>query len=678
MSVSLWDELLPPDPRQGFIGRIEMAKFSGRYARIYEQWKKFISGDEAVDASVVPGYVWDAWKRCRANGVDPFIQKVPLVLTGESLNVRLRQNEDLIEISRPFMKNLYAVVKGSGFIVILMDTEGYLLDFIGDEDAVSESKKGNMLVGSRWSEHTAGNNGLQTAYALGRPAQVIACEHYCIILHRWTTSGAMIRNPQAKIIGGIGMSGPYRKVHPHTLGMVVAAAHAIENALKVNKVLSELQIAYGLQEKVLSAIPDALIAINTSDEILIVNSTAQHILGAPSANLLGSSLSTIFEGNENKVLRDLIAGPEEVADIEVQIARKNKAASYTLSTNIIWSPLSKRIGKIITFKEIKKVRSLVYRMVGAEAKFRFEDIVGSDSGLKAIVKLAKMAAGSVSNLLLLGESGTGKDVLAQAVHNGSRRSDGPYVAINCAAIPRDLISSELFGYSSGAFTGAKKGGNQGKFELADKGTIFLDEIGEMPPDLQASLLRVIEDKAITRIGSKSVIPLDVRIIAATNKNLREEVNKGNFREDLYYRLNVLTIEMIPLRERKMDIPLLVQHFIASLRRRLGKHIDRIQDGAMELLLEYPWPGNVRELQNVIERAVNIMPGTEFTVELLPNEITHQRQASRREPEIIPLDEMERRMIIDMVRSHAPKSDIARKLKISRSTLYRKIAYYRLR
>jgi transcriptional regulator with PAS, ATPase and Fis domain len=200
----------------------------------------------------------------------------------------------------------------------------------------------------------------------------------------------------------------------------------------------------------------------------------------------------------------------------------------------------------------------------------------------------------------------------------------------------------------------------------------------MPPDLQASLLRVIEDKAITRIGSKSVIPLDVRIIAATNKNLREEVNKGNFREDLYYRLNVLTIEMIPLRERKMDIPLLVQHFIASLRRRLGKHIDRIQDGAMELLLEYHWPGNVRDLQNVIERAVNIMPGTEFTVELLPNEITHQRQASRREPEIIPLDEMERRMIIDMLRSHAPKSHIARKLKISRSTLYRKIAYYRLR
>jgi transcriptional regulator with PAS, ATPase and Fis domain len=655
-----------------------MTKFSGRYARIYEQWKKFVSGSAPVDASVLPGYVWEAWQRSRAYGVDPFIQKVPLVLSGERLKALLGQNEDLIETSRPFMKNLYAVVKGSGFIVLLMDTEGYLLDFIGDDDAVNESKKGNMLVGSLWNEKMAGNTGMHTAYALGRPAQVIACEHYCLIMHRWTTSGAMIRNPQAKIIGGIGMSGPYRKVHPHTLGMVVAAGHAIENALKVNQALSDLQIAYGLQEKVISAIPDALIAINTADEILIVNSTAQHVLGAPSAKLVGRKLATVFEGTENKALRDLIAGAEEVADIEVQVARQNKVASYTLSTNIILSPLSKQIGKIITLKEIKKVRSLVYRMVGAEAKFRFEDIVGSDSGLKGIVKLAKMAAGSVSNLLLLGESGTGKDVLAQAIHNGSRRSDGPYVAINCAAIPRDLISSELFGYSSGAFTGAKKGGNQGKFELADKGTIFLDEIGEMPPDLQASLLRVIEDKAITRIGSKSVIPLDVRIIAATNKNLREEVYKGNFREDLYYRLNVLTIEMIPLRERKTDIPLLVHHFIASLRRRLGKNIDRIHDSAMELLLEYSWPGNVRELQNVIERAVNIMPGTEFTVELLPNEITHQRQVSRREPEIIPLQEMERRMIIDMLRAHTQKSDIARKLKISRSTLYRKIAHYRLR
>ncbi|MCL4442129.1 MAG: sigma 54-interacting transcriptional regulator, partial [Firmicutes bacterium] len=214
-------------------------------------------------------------------------------------------------------------------------------------------------------------------------------------------------------------------------------------------------------------------------------------------------------------------------------------------------------------------------MVGARAKFTFDDLIGKNAAYLKTVQLAKTAANSSSNVLLLGESGTGKEVFAQAIHNAGCRANEPFIAINCAALPRDLIGSELFGYTEGAFTGAKKGGSPGKFELADGGTIFLDEIGEMPLEMQANLLRVLQEKTLVRIGGQQVIPVNVRVIAATNRNLMEEVEKKNFRSDLYYRLNVLTINMLPLRNRKDDILPLTSFFIEKINRRLGREVNVI-------------------------------------------------------------------------------------------------------
>jgi len=276
----------------------------------------------------------------------------------------------------------------------------------------------------------------------------------------------------------------------------------------------------------------------------------------------------------------------------------------------------------------------------------------------------------------LGDSGTGKDIFAQAIHNNSSRRNGPYLAINCAAIPRDLITSELFGYSDGAFSGSRKGGNQGKFELTDGGTIFLDEIGEMPLELQAALLRVIEDKSIMRIGGTKVTTVDVRIIAATHKNLKDEVKKGKFREDLYYRLNVFTISMIPLRQRKEDIPILAYNFINKIGRAMGKEIEKVDNEVLDKLLSYHWPGNVRELQNVLERMINITHTNMLTVDLLPSEITNSK-LMKFSYEIESFDKIERKLITTMLRSNLPKGKIAGKLGISRSTLYRKLDKYEL-
>lgn len=266
-------------------------------------------------------------------------------------------------------------------------------------------------------------------------------------------------------------------------------------------------------------------------------------------------------------------------------------------------------------------------------------------------------------------------MFAQAIHNGSVRGNGPFVAINCGAIPRELIASELFGYSEGSFTGAKRGGKPGKFELANGGTIFLDEIGEMPLQLQTILLRAIEQKTITRIGGHDLIPVDVRIIAATNKNLQDEVGKGNFRQDLYYRLNVVKIDMVPLRERQEDIPLLINHFVKHLCSKLNKtKMMQVDAKVIKALKNYHWPGNIRELQNILERAVNVCQGSVLTPDDLPADfkVKDVRQV------LLPVELYEKEMIGQLLKKHNHNiTRVANELGISRSTLYRKLYKFKL-
>jgi sigma-54 dependent transcriptional regulator, acetoin dehydrogenase operon transcriptional activator AcoR len=293
------------------------------------------------------------------------------------------------------------------------------------------------------------------------------------------------------------------------------------------------------------------------------------------------------------------------------------------------------------------------------------------------------------NVLIEGESGTGKELFAQAIHNQSNRRKGPFVAINCGAIPRELIGSELFGYAEGAFSGAKKGGNPGKFELASGGTLFLDEIGDMPFEQQVSLLRVIQEKKVTRIGSNQVVPVDVRIICASNKKLLDEIQKGNFRHDLYYRLNVVQITVPPLREHAEDIPELFQYFLAKIDEQWANDIQNMTPEVMKYLAEYNWPGNVRELENVVDRMYMMAAGNQITPEHLPLEIccpTPVEFLSSGLNSALPSNNTDSRgkmkALINQVETDEIKtllskhrgniSKIARELGVSRNTVYRKI------
>jgi len=648
-----------------------------RFEQVLREWKRFINGQPLENPLVIPDVILESWRRCQEHHVNPHTTRVNGVLDTKALSELLERNADLIETSRPFMQNLYGFVRGSGFVVALFDERGYLLEVIGDADVVERIKQGNFIPGACWSEEEAGTNGCGTVLKMDRPVQVFATEHYCINSHKWTCSGAPIHDPDGDLIGVIDMTGPYLNANPHTLGMVAAAAYAIENDMRVRKALSECRIADGFQKTVLASIPEALIAIDNLYRITMVNENAEKIIGLGSARLAGRSLRDVM-GEHNAALFNLIQNNATLTDVEARIImRDGQAVDYTLTCNPIRTEDRRTIGRLIILNEIKRARTLVTRMIGAKAKFTFEDVRGVNGKFLETVNQAKMVSQSNSNVLLLGESGSGKDVFAQAIHNESGRSAGPYVAINCAAIPRDLISSELFGYSEGAFTGSRRGGNQGKFELADGGTIFLDEIAETPLELQSVLLRVIEDKSITRIGGSRVTPVDVRIIAATNKNLKEEIRKGRFREDLYYRFNVFTIHMVPLRDRPEDIPLLVDGFVRKLCDAMGKRLVRVDGRVLEKFMGYSWPGNVRELQNVIERMMNIVHTDELTVDLIPSEVLHGPTRAEGPTRLESPRHMERQILEKMVHSGLTKKEIASRMQMARSTLYRKLERYNL-
>ena len=291
--------------------------------------------------------------------------------------------------------------------------------------------------------------------------------------------------------------------------------------------------------------------------------------------------------------------------------------SATPSVNVLKDLNGNKDGLVLTIQENKALHKLINKMTATQAEFTFDDIIGNSNVMVKAKKLGRIASRSNANVLLLGESGTSKELFAQSIHNNGDRSGNPFIAINCGSLPRNLIESELFGYEGGAFTGAKKEGRPGKFELANGGTIFLDEIGDMPLDIQVSLLRVLENREVTRIGGTKNIRIDVKVIAATNKNLEELIENKMFREDLYYRLNVLSINVPPLRERNEDIIYLADYFLLKHRKNLLKNISGFTEEVYQIFSTYSWPGNVRELENVIERAVNICEQNIITINELP-------------------------------------------------------------
>lgn len=328
--------------------------------------------------------------------------------------------------------------------------------------------------------------------------------------------------------------------------------------------------------------------------------------------------------------------------------------------------------------EGKQYRKSLERLINNQAIYTFDKIIGIDENFVKTIEYAKTVSDCDSTVLITGESGTGKEIFAQSIHNNSSRKEMPFIAVNCGAIPSNLIEAELFGYEEGAFTGAKKSGNIGKFEAADGGTIFLDEIGEMSLEMQVRLLRVIEEGVISRIGSSNQIPVNFRIIAATNKDLSVEVRRGNFRKDLYYRINVIPIYLPALRERKADIPILIDYYMNKICKKSNKEKQIINKTLMGKLIEYDWPGNIRELQNIIERMVNTRNVSEEIYRHLKANIIDSENVIEESVKFqdMRLETMEKKHILTVLKSYDGNVSLAANaLGIGRNTLYRKMKKY---
>ncbi len=616
-------------------------------------------------------------ERCRRYGVNPQDRCNPnqKKLSSAELRVRLEQNRDFLDIATYQIGELYQFVGGASFAVNIADKEGYILHIIGDQSTLAKLAAGNCGPGYRWTEKDVGTSVLSLALERQIPVQINDDEHYCQRGHGHTCSASPVFGVDNELIGVISMSGDADRVHPHTLGMVITAARAIENQLRIQKTSKDLRLQNNYMQAIINSIDSGVLAVDKNGVINKINNQGKKILHW-TGPLEGIALSEVF-GDQFSI--SAMMQPEfEFTDQEVFIHIGKRVIQLLCTVKPIFNAGGIIQGSILVFHEIKRIRKLLNEMAGAQARFTFNDIIGVSPVIEEAKRLAMNAATSNSSVLLLGDTGTGKELFAQAIHNQSMRKERPFLAINCGAIPRELLESELFGYAEGSFTGSRKGGRPGKFELADGGTIFLDEIGEMPADMQVKLLRVLQTGEVCRIGEHKSISVDVRIIAATNARIKKEIDQKNFREDLFYRLNVFPIKIPPLRGRKEDIIHLAKHFLERSSKIAKKSGVIFAPGTEAKLFGYQWPGNVRELENIVERAVNLVDGREIGPDLLDissgsdDKLRYTNQRGRH------LEELEKQAILKMLEElKFNMSRSAKMLGISRATLYNKLKKYNL-
>lgn len=495
--------------------------------------------------------------------------------------------------------------------------------------------------------------------------------------HVWTCSAATIHSEDGNIVGCLNLTGRRQLAHPHTLGLVVAAVKSIENQMEVEKAQNELFRAYQYLNKIINSINSGIFAVDTNGLVKAINNSACKMLEVREEDVINRNVENVLDNW--KYIFDQLKIGNDYENKEIIYSGGEKKKRFNLNMYPIKNQKCTITGMVGILKDIQNVYNLVNKYTGMRATYTFDDIIGKSKEILKIKEQARSIANSPSTVLIQGESGTGKELIAQSIHNSSNRKNNSFVAINCGAIPKSLIESELFGYEEGAFTRAKRGGHPGKFELANGGTLFLDEIGEMPLDMQVNLLRVLQEGCVTRVGGNKCINIDVRIIAATNKDLKKEVEKGTFREDLYYRLSVIPIYVPPLRERKGDIEILIEHFLKVKAIKLGKPIPKIRHDIYEKIINYNWPGNVREMENCIENIVNLDGNTSFNfkIEGLSKEQSNSSEKIL-EYDMCSLEQWELKAIkscIDKCNGNITKT--SRILGINRSTLYSKLKKYNI-
>lgn len=639
---------------------------------IMSTWERFLSG-EVCGSDAIRRLIDDSWRRCQSAQVDPGRDKAPPALAEDALHTLLSEHDELLNAGTSVMAHARQFLDETGTVMVLTTNDGVVLNLEGDPaTSAAAAERIRMIPGSSWSEATVGTNAIGTALAIGQPVQIHSAEHYCAGIKRWTCSATVVRDPyNNSILGAIDVSGLNATYNRHSLALVVTTASRIESRLARR----EMELRYRLLELCVSRLGrstnDGVILLDRRGNPIKVSDKAQAALSALNAagkstspiNLSTLKIPTSFKSAAAENLPDWIS-----RDWLEPIVENGQKLGSILTIPNRSTPVTLRSVETISAKST---------CLKNEA---FERVIGKAPKLLEVIECAQRLSKSSVPLLLLGETGVGKDVFARAIHETSAAREAPFVALNCGGFSRELLTSELFGYADGSFTGARRGGMIGKIEAASGGTLFLDEIGEMPIDLQPHFLRVLEDGAIFRIGENKPRNVSFRLVAATNRDLRKEVAEGRFRMDLFYRIAVATINIPPLRERAEDIQLIADFLLDKLSQQHAVFRPVLDPEALDCLSRHAWPGNIRELRNVLERALLMSSDTVITKESLPHEVRFaetagvQRLASvPQEGELKRLEQVEKDTIISMIeRQSGNMTAVARELGIAKSTLYVKL------
>lgn len=586
---------------------------------------------------------------------------------------RRELNNVLLLRSQPVMENLYHEICGTSSMVLLADREGVVLHSIGDPDFVDQAQKVYLKPGGIWSESVNGTNAIGTALEEQAAVHVNSSEHFIDKNRFLSCSATPIFDPRGAVLGVLDVSGDYRVHHQHTMALVRLSAQIIENQMFVPEFPNDIVVCFHLKPEFIGTLYEGIAVFSPQGDFIAANRSALLQFGLDRFRMTGHSFASLFRMSLSKLLEQDSLQHHPVLKLQL------KSGSEVFGRVWPGSPLAPFISTPLRMSPPKQSGS---ESASSTKQSLLDALELGDQKMKGLIAKALKVIGHDIPIMIEGESGTGKEMLARALHLEGPRKNGPFIPVNCASIPEGLIESELFGYQEGAFTGAKRKGHIGKIREADKGTLFLDEIGEMPIQLQARLLRVLQDRMVSPLGGTGSHRVELSVICATNRRIRDSVAVGTFREDLYYRLNGLLLTLPRLKERD-DKVLLAKKIIQEL---AGEYRSvTISPTVLALFERHPWPGNIRQMNNVLKTALALLgDGDEISIHELSDDFMEQVESSTaidncsglqivENSNSALLADVEARLISSTLdRTGGNIAAAARVMGIGRNTLYRKL------
>lgn len=643
-----------------------------------EQAHEIMRSAGEVPAGVLPSMIETSWSRCISRGleVDQSCREVERARRDLLMTERER-NDSLLKHAAPVMNGLYAQIARSGSMIVLTNSSGFIIHSVGDQAFLDRASKVALSPGVEWSEESKGTNAIGTALVEKVPVSVHGSQHFFSANHFLTCSASPIFDPCSRMLGVLDVTGDSRNPSHHSLALINLAVQTIENQMFAHAFPDGFLLHCHVQQELIGTVFEALLAFDQDGRVLSANRSACRLIGRSHAELLTHTFTSMFDKPLSALYDPLLRGTDmlelrlfggRILFGRPQAGNQSRPPARVISMDVQRPESGQTVSQRIP---LAKDQGLARLSTG-------------DAQMDAVVEKVRRVLGRDIPVLIQGETGTGKELLARAIHDEGPRRDQTFVAVNCAAIPDGLIESELFGYEEGAFTGARRKGYPGRIMQADGGTLFLDEIGDMPLALQARLLRVLQERTVVPLGSGRATPVDLSIICATHRKLRDLVAQGSFRADLYYRLNGLTVMLPPLRERG-DLRALVHRILGS-EESIPQGL-RIDDDVITLFERHPWPGNMRQLANLL-RTAGVMAADEgcirkhhlpddFIDELGGAPVPGTMEPEYRQPAFAnapcDLDSLTLRAIREsLARNDGNVAATARELGISRTTLYRKL------